>query len=92
MRKVLFVLALSCCFVVMCACTFLGVRMGSVALRALVVFVASYAGGLVAALVIFVTYFSDGSRGRSLSESWYENQRKLGKEKKETTTAEKKSE
>lgn len=58
MKALLFTISLSLSFIVICACTFLGVRMSAVLWRGLIVFVLAYAGGLVAALIIFVSYLS----------------------------------
>lgn len=58
MKALLFTISLSLSFIVVCACTFLGVRMSAALWRGLIVFVLAYAGGLVAALIIFVSYLS----------------------------------
>lgn len=58
MKTLLFIVSLSLASIVICACTFLGVRMGPALWRGLVVFVLSYIVGLMGAVVFFVSYLS----------------------------------
>ena len=58
MKTLLFIVSLSLASIVICACTFLGVRMGPALWRGLVVFILSYIVGLMGAVVFFVSYLS----------------------------------
>ena len=62
MRSLLFVIALICTFITICLCTIMGVRLGPTLGRAVIVFIAVYGIGLIAALFAFVSLLSTGSR------------------------------
>ena len=65
MKSLLLTIALTLSFVAICACTFLGVRLGPALWRGAIVFVVGYGGGLLAALVVFVSYLSPSSQKTS---------------------------
>ena len=58
MKALLSTISLSLSFITICGCIFLGMRFGPTLCRGFIVFALVYVGGLVAALVVFVTYLS----------------------------------
>ena len=58
MKALLSTISLSLSFVTICGCILLGMRFGPTLFRGFIVFALVYVGGLVAALVVFVTYLS----------------------------------
>lgn len=62
MKSLLSFLALSVSFIVICGSLLAGMRIGPALQRALIVFLATYVGGLAVALLVTVTYLSSSKR------------------------------
>jgi hypothetical protein len=61
-KSLLSFLALSVSFIVICGSLLAGMRIGPVLQRAVVVFLATYVGGLAVALLVTVMYLSSSKR------------------------------